>query len=183
MIENPPAMLAKLGPSAHPAHVVERPFSQAKICRRLSDGQKGIFGIVSHQEIPALSEQCAECQTNPNVRGVSFSDLSEFDTRDVDDSRRLANQGRRGLAHCRARPLLLAIFLVGRVPDHSIDVVIVLSRSAPEIGIELLRAEFRSRNREAHIFLAAILAFALPSCADLDALGQNPVVGLMTGLT
>jgi hypothetical protein len=69
----------------------------------------------------------------------------------------------------RGRP-----YLVCRVPDHGEDAVVVLAGGTAEVGVEPSRSELGSRERQAHILLAA----PDPASTDLDALGDDPEVGV-----
>jgi hypothetical protein len=73
----------------------------------------------------------------------------------------------------RGRP-----YLVCRVPDHGEDAVFVLAGGTAEVGVEPSRSELGSRERQAHIVLAAGLAAPDPASTDLDALGDDPEVGV-----
>ena len=68
--------------------------------------------------------------------------------------------------------------LVVRIPDQSVEIVVILTGGAPQIGIEFARAKFRSGKGEAHIFLVRAFTFLGPACPNLDALGENAVVRL-----
>ena len=80
VIENPPAVLAELRSRPHPAHIVQGALLEAKKLCGLSNGQEGVFRIVGHQCLPAVSERCAECHSNTADPAVSFLMRGEFDT-------------------------------------------------------------------------------------------------------
>ena len=48
--------------------------------------------------------------------------------------------------------------LIGRIPDHGKDAVVILAGGAAEVGVELARPEFRGGERQAHIVLAGVFA-------------------------
>jgi hypothetical protein len=72
---------------------------------------------------------------------------------------------------CSARAGLSSI---RRVPDHGEDAVVVLDRRVAKVGVEPSRSELGSRERQAHIVLAAGLAAPDSASTDLDALGDDP---------
>jgi hypothetical protein len=78
----------------------------------------------------------------------------------------------------RTAPALIARgrpYLVCRATDHGEDAVVVLAGGTAEVGVEPSRSELGSRERQAHIVLAAGLAAPDPASTDLDALGDDPV--------
>jgi hypothetical protein len=70
----------------------------------------------------------------------------------------------------------------GRVPDDGEEVRVILTGGAGKIGVELARTELRRREAEAYILLAGFLAGLAPARADLEAIGDDPEVGLIAGL-
>ena len=57
---------------------------------------------------------------------------------------------------------------VGRIPDHGEHVLVVLTGSPTEIGVELLRPESRIGKAQDHIIFAGAFAGLDPPRADLD---------------
>src|SRR5439155_26013090 len=68
--------------------------------------------------------------------------------------------------------------LVRRVPDHGEDAVVVLAGRAAEVGVQLARSELGRCERQTHIVLAAGLTAPDPARTDLDALRDDPEVGV-----
>ena len=68
--------------------------------------------------------------------------------------------------------------LAGWIPNHCLEMFIVLTSGFIQIGAENLGAEFGGSQRKADISLAGGITFLNPACADLSALSKNAEVGL-----
>jgi hypothetical protein len=65
-----------------------------------------------------------------------------------------------------------------RIPDDGVDVFVVLTGGAAEVGIKLLGAEGWIREAQRDVILAGRLSLLGPTGADFDGLAVDPIVGL-----
>src|SRR3546814_10113240 len=67
---------------------------------------------------------------------------------------------------------------VGGCPDDRENIVAILSRGPPEIGVDAPRPELGGRMRKGDIGSPRLLGDADPAGADFDSIGPNAIVGL-----
>src|ERR1700733_4350391 len=84
-------------------------------------------------------------------------------------------QSKRLRAGCGAEALATSI---SRIPDHGIEILVILAGSPAEIGVEILEPKSRIGQAQRNVILARSLTRPVPSSTDPDATGIHPVIRL-----